>query len=230
VIGQPHVMVRFMAVNDVKNIRRARTYYYLWFVAFYTLAVGVGMMARLLMDQGAVDPSLVMSGGELDAELALPVMADVLLHPVATGLVLAGLFAATISTVDSLILSCSACLSRDLMPKRWHGYGTARIATLVVVGVSLTIALFAEENVFNLVLFAWGVLGAAFGGLLVVYALGGRPREPLAIAMIVVASSVAIGWRLSGLNATIFEVLPALVSAWLVYGVGRVCGLSGPAK
>ena len=87
-------MVRFMAVNDVKNIRRARTYYYLWFVAFYTLAVGVGMMARLLMDQGAVDPSLVMSGGELDAELALPVMADVLLHPVATGLVLAGLFAA----------------------------------------------------------------------------------------------------------------------------------------
>ena len=74
------------------------------------------------------------------------------------------------------------------------------------------------------------VLGAAFGGLLVVYALGGRPREPLAIAMIVVASSVAIGWRLSGLNATIFEVLPALVSAWLVYGVGRVCGLSGPAK
>ena len=230
VIGQPHVMVRFMAVNDVKNIRRARTYYYLWFVAFYTLAVGVGMMARLLMDQGAVDPSLVMSGGELDAELALPVMADVLLHPVATGLVLAGLFAATISTVDSLILSCSACLSRDLMPKRWHGYGTARIATLVVVGVSLMIALFAKENVFNLVLFAWGVLGAAFGGLLVVYALGGRPREPLAIAMIVVASSVAIGWRLSGLNATIFEVLPALVSAWLVYGVGRVCGLSGPAK
>ena len=82
----------------------------------------------------------------------------------------------------------------------------------------------------RLVLFAWGVLGAAFGGLLVVYALGGRPREPLAIAMIVVASSVAIGWRLSGLNATIFEVLPALVSAWLVYGVGRVCGLSGPAK
>ena len=64
VIGQPHVMVRFMAVNDVKNVRRARTYYYLWFVAFYTLAVGVGMMARLLMDQGAVDPSLVMSGGE----------------------------------------------------------------------------------------------------------------------------------------------------------------------
>lgn len=230
VIGQPHVMVRFMAINDVKNIRRARTYYYLWFVAFYTLAVSVGMMARLLMDQGAVDPSLVMSGGELDAELALPVMADVLLHPVATGLVLAGLFAATISTVDSLILSCSACLSRDLMPKRWHGYGTARIATLVVVGASLMIALFAKENVFNLVLFAWGVLGAAFGGLLVVYALGGRPREPLAIAMIVVASSVAIGWRVSGLNATIFEVLPALISAWLVYGLGRVCGLSGPAK
>lgn len=230
VIGQPHVMIRFMAVNDVKSIRRARTYYYLWFVAFYTLAVGVGMMARLLMDQGAVDPSLVMRGGELDAELALPVMADVLLHPLATGLVLAGLFAATISTVDSLILSCSACLSRDLMPRRWHGYGTARIATLVVVGVSLMIALFAKENVFTLVLFAWGVLGAAFGGLLVVYALGGRPREPLAIAMIVVASSVAIGWRLSGLNATIFEVLPALVSAWLVYGVGRVCGLSGPAK
>ncbi|MBB3059767.1 sodium/proline symporter [Microbulbifer rhizosphaerae] len=230
VIGQPHVMVRFMACNDVKSIRRARIYYYLWFVAFYTLAVSVGMMARLLMDQGAVNPSLVMNGGELDAELALPVMAEVLLHPAATGLVLAGLFAATISTVDSLILSCSACLSRDLMPSRWHGYGTARVATLVVVGGSLLIALFAKENVFNLVLFAWGVLGSAFGGLLVVYALGGRPRESLTIAMVLVASAVAIGWRMSGLNATIFEVLPAVVSTWLVYGVGRLCGLSGPAK
>ncbi|MCU5782381.1 high affinity proline permease [Alcanivorax balearicus MACL04] len=225
VIGQPHVMVRFMAVANPRSVRRARCYYYAWFIAFYTLAVGVGMMARLLMDQGVVDPSLVMNAGKLDAELALPVMAQELLPDVATGLVLAGLFAATISTVDSLILSCSACLSRDLMPSRWHGYGTARVITLLVVVASLGIALFANENVFDLVLFAWGILGASFGSLLVVYALGGRPGEPVAVSMVVAATVVAVGWRLAGLNATMSEVFPAMVAAWLVFAMGHLTGL-----
>lgn len=230
VIGQPHVMVRFMAVNQASSIRRARIYYYLWFVAFYTMAVTVGMLARLLMDAGAVDSTLAMNNGQLDSELALPLMAHALLPDVATGLVLAGLFAATISTVDSLILSCSACLSRDLLPRQLHGYRTARVATLVTVAASLLIALFASDNVFTLVLFAWGVLGASFGALLVIYACGGRPSETLAVAVVVSSAAVAVGWRLAGYSATLFEVFPALLTGWLVFAVGHLLGMKAESS
>ena len=47
VIGQPHVMVRFMALNNGAHMNRARLWYYLWFIAFYAMATGVGLLSRL---------------------------------------------------------------------------------------------------------------------------------------------------------------------------------------
>jgi sodium/proline symporter len=91
VIGQPHIMVRFMAMDDPDRMWRVRVYYYGWFTAFYAITICVGLAARLLLPETA----------NFDAELALPTLAGQLLPPVLTGLVLAGLFAATISTADS---------------------------------------------------------------------------------------------------------------------------------
>ena len=106
VIGQPHIMVRFMALDDQSRMLRARAWYYLWFLAFYAMATGVGMLSRVYLG----DPAA------FDAELALPTMAQELFPPVLVGLVLAGIFAATLSTADSLILSCSAALTHDVLP------------------------------------------------------------------------------------------------------------------
>ena len=103
VIGQPHIMVRFMAMDDPEHMWRVRGWYYGWFTAFYAITICVGLAARLLLPVAA----------DFDAELALPTLAGQLLPPVLTGLVLAGLFAATISTADSVILSCTAAVTRD---------------------------------------------------------------------------------------------------------------------
>src|SRR5690606_5958318 len=65
VIGQPHIMVRFMTLSDSGKMARARLWYYLWFIAFYAMATGVGMISRVFL----ADP------GGFDAELALPLMA-----------------------------------------------------------------------------------------------------------------------------------------------------------
>ena len=75
VIGQPHVMVRFMALNDNMQMKRARRWYYVWFTAFYCMATAVGMLSRIYLS----DPA------NFDAELALPSMAAELLPPFGAG-------------------------------------------------------------------------------------------------------------------------------------------------
>ena len=77
VIGQPHIMVRFMALDNPANITRARLHYYGFFIVFYFLANGVGLLSRLYL------PDLQ----SLDPELALPTMALELLPAALVGLV-----------------------------------------------------------------------------------------------------------------------------------------------
>ncbi|MBQ0754605.1 MAG: sodium/proline symporter [Gammaproteobacteria bacterium] len=206
VIGQPHIMVRFMALDSVRNLSRARLYYYAWFIAFYFLANAVGLVSRLLIPEAG-----------FDAELALPTLALQLLSPAVAGLVLAGLFAATISTADSLILSCSAALSRDLPPARWQSFGLTRYSTLAVIVLALAIALLGNASVFQLVIVAWAVLASALGPLLVVYALGGRPVQWVAVLMVCVGLATVYGWRAAGLSESVYEVMPAMLASWLVY-------------
>ena len=108
VIGQPHVMVRFMTLSDTGSMNRARFWYYTWFTAFYLVATGVGLLSRIYFADM----------GSMDTELALPTMALQLLPPVLVGLILAGIFAATMSTADSVVLSCSAAVTHDLLPHK----------------------------------------------------------------------------------------------------------------
>jgi sodium/proline symporter len=218
VIGQPQIMVRFMSLDSENSMRRARGYYYGWFIAFYSLAMIVGLMSRLLL------PELADIDVQEDTELALPVMAAELLPGILAGLVLAGLFAATISTADSLILTCSAAISRDLLPDRLHGYTTTRISTLFVIVLALLIALFSDETVFWLVLHAWSGLGAAFGPLLLVYTLGRQPPQWLAIAMIVTGPAVVLLYQFMDdrIANTVYEILPGMVAGSLVYLAGAM--------
>jgi len=220
VIGQPHIMVRFMSLDSEDSMRRARFYYYSWYTSFYTLALVVGLMSRLIL------PEIANFDVTEDTELALPTLAAELLPGVLAGLVLAGLFAATISTADSLILSCSAAISQDLLPKRWQSFGRTRLVTLGMILLALTIALVSDESVFVLVLYAWSGLGAAFAPLMLLYALGRQPPQWLAMAMIAVGPTVVLGyqWLDPRIVDTIYEILPGMLAGGLVYLVGSWLG------
>lgn len=221
VVGQPQVMIRFMSLDADVGLARTRAYYYLWFTSFYALATIVGLMARLIL------PELTDVNVAEDTELALPALADALLPGVLAGLVLAGLFAATISTADSLILTCSAALSRDLAPAEQRSYLATRAATLFVIGVALAVALWSQETVFALVLHAWSGLGAAFGPLLLLYSTGFRPAQGLAVAMMTAGAGGVFAWQAvpESMQSTLYEVVPGtvagaavLAAAWLVGG------------
>ena len=207
VIGQPHIMVRFMSMDNPKNMQRVRAYYYTWYILFFGITIFTAMAARLLLPQ--VD--------SFDAELALPTLAQHLFPDVLIGLVLAGLFAATMSTADSQILSCTAAITRDFPLKNKSSYIITKIATVFVTSVALSIALFGNDSVFSLVLIAWSALACAFAPILTVYVFGGKPSEATAIAMMVIALAVMFLWRSMGLSSAVYEVGPGILAGLVTY-------------
>lgn len=211
VAGQPHIMVRFMTISNVQSFGHVRFYYYSWYAVFSALVIATGLATRILLPEIEA----------FDAELALPVMAQQLLPEVLVGLILAGLFAATMSTADSQILCCSAAITSDFNLGQAYSYRIAKVATVFVTLVALSIALLGSQNVFQLVQSAWSVLGASFAPLLVVYALGGRPSERVALAMMVLGALTALLWGHSSLNNIIYGIAPGLAAGFLPYVLTR---------
>ena len=207
VIGQPHVMIRFMAVDSPDNMSKTRMYYYSWYVMFFALTIGVGLTARLVLP--AID--------SFDAELALPMMSQQMLPEILIGVVLAGIFSATMSTADSQILSCSAAVTRDIFPKEQDNLLATKATTAIVTIVALLIALLGSKNVFDLVLISWSVLSAAFGPLLFLYAVDKRISELTGILMIINATIVTLLWRELGFGGVIYEVAPGMISGFITY-------------
>jgi SSS family solute:Na+ symporter/sodium/proline symporter len=205
VVGQPHIMVRFMALDDPANLTRARLWYYGYFTAFYALATGVGMLSRLyLPDLGALDP-----------ELALPTMALELLPAAFVGMILAGIFAATMSTADSLVLSCSAAITHDVFSGR-ASIRHAKLATAGVTLVALSIAMSETHSVFQLVILSWSTLASAFAPLLALYVIGRRLSEASAIAVMATGVGCALLWRLVGWHGMVYEGMPGILAGFMV--------------
>ncbi|MDD9901466.1 MAG: sodium/proline symporter [Alphaproteobacteria bacterium] len=217
VIGQPHIMVRFMAMDDPARMRRTRMYYYSWYVLFYLMTIAVALAARILLPAADV----------FDAELALPSLAQQLLPPVFVGLVLAGLFAATMSTADSQILSCTAALTHDLSGgKLKNSYVANKVATAGVTLFALVVALSDNDSVFALIIFAWSGLAAAFAPLLIVLAFGCRVPQGLAVTMMLSGVSTAVAWQKMGYGDIIYEAAPGIVAGLLIFGAGKLlCSL-----
>lgn len=211
VVGQPHVLVRLVSMDPSASLARMRMVYYGWFTAFYGATIMVGMLSRITLK----------TGDGFDSELALPRMALMLLPEWMTGLVLAALFAATLSTADSLILSCSAALTRDIGIGRSLAW--AKISTAMVLLAATIIALGADQSVFALVLDAWGLLGSAFAPLVVVKARGWRCTPAQALSMVVGGVAVFIIWNWLGLSSVAYAPLAGVATGFSIYMIsGRM--------
>ncbi|WP_346290127.1 sodium/proline symporter [Sphaerothrix gracilis] len=212
VIGQPHIMVRMMTIDSVEKVSRTRNLYLVLNIVLSIAATIVGLTARVLLPE--------LSGG--DPELALPELATRLLPSLWVGLVLVGLFSATISTADAQVLSCSAALTQDLLPLKQRPDWLMKAGTLFMVVVVLGLALVSPDDVFTLVTFSWAALAAGLGPLMVVRVFRQPINTTTAIAMMLTGVGVALFWRI-GLHWSqdVYEVLPGMVASTLVYLAAR---------
>ena len=156
--GQPHVVNRFMALRDEASLRQGRIIALGWAVIVYTGMLLLGLSARVLF---ADIP---------DAEQVFFQTAQRLLPAVMTGVMLAAVLSAIMSTADSQILVTASSISHDWQlagGRSGDGLSRSRLTVAIVLAMATALALLWRADIFSRVLFAWVALGAAFGPILV---------------------------------------------------------------
>jgi sodium/proline symporter len=213
VVGQPHILTRAMAIDSAENVNHALNIKTICGLINSFSAIGIGLTARVLLPE-------LMNGG--DPELALPYLAQELLPAVFVGLMLAGVFAATMSTADSQILCCSAAITQDIFPQFANSYKLAKLGTLTVAMIVLSIALVGDSNVFLLVTFSWSALASGLGPLLIIRVWQLPVSTPVALLMMSVGIAIAVSWSLVfKLSNIVYEVLPGMAAGILVYLIAQ---------
>ena len=211
-IGMPHTMARFMALKNPKDTKRAIIWFEGSYALFYVTAYIVAMCTRVLLPEAA----------DFDSELALPRLAQDMLPPILVGIIFAGIFAATISTADSLILSCTASLSRDIkfFDKYKESYRFLKFCTLIITAIASIIALYASKSVFDMVLLAITVMACGFTPLLILRCFRIPTHPVLLLLTIMTGLGVGITWRITGQNAYVYEAFVGITAAFVVFFCG----------
>ncbi len=197
--GQPHVLVRFMATENTKELYRAGLIATIWSMLVFFGAIASGLVARAWL------PNLT------DPEQALPIFAMALLPAPIAGLVLAAILAAICSTADSQLLVASSTLTNDLFKFKNNNSSFNRKIVVTIVG--LIAALFASTKnriIFDFVLYAWAVLGASIGTAIIALFFFKRISIiSLIVGMLSGAMTVFIWKQVEYLSSSLYELIPA---------------------
>lgn len=217
VLGQPHLVTITMSIRDSESLKKARPVYFVWYVVFSACCILVGLCCRALMDQPGA--------ARFDEELALPRLATDLLPSLWVGVVMAGLFSATMSTADTQIICCSAAVSQDLMPRWGRRLWSSRLVTAGCALAVLCIALVAHQSVFELVVMSWSALASALAPLVILQSLSKRLSPFVACAVMLAGLGTALTWRYGlRLSDSLYEVLPGMGMGFAVYFLWRTLG------
>lgn len=157
--GQPHVVNRFMAMEDSKAIPTARLIAITWAVVIYTGMVVLGWCGRLLVSTLG------------DGEQVLFALATLLLPSIMAGIMVSAILSAIMSTADSQLLVAASSVSHDLRNGKMTTHESLKQSRWVVLSIGIAailLAIYSPEAIFSRVLFAWQALAAAFGPLLII--------------------------------------------------------------
>ena len=213
VAGQPQVVSRVMTLGTDRDRKQAMIWFFVWQTPFILLMLIIGLASRVTFTSSDFDP-----------ELGLPMMAMETLGPFWVGLILASIFAATMSTADSQVLACTAAITDDIIPKWSQNHAMTKVVTLLVALLATTISIAGQyipggDSVFALVVLAVYGLGGIFIPMLTIRWMGYEPDTLHSIVMMVSALVAVIVWRLVGLNNDIFESVPGMGAAFTAHFV-----------
>lgn len=216
--GQPHIIVRFMAMRSHRDVPLARLIGIGWMVISLLGAVAVGFIGIAYF---ADDPLP-------DGEKVFILLAQALANPWIAGVLLAAILAAIMSTIDSQLLVSSSALAEDIYKPFIRPDASQSelvwVGRAAVVGIALIALLIAGDpnaKVLNLVSYAWGGFGAAFGPVILFSLFWRRTtRNGALLGMISGAVTVIVWKQISGGIFDMYEILPGfLICSAVIYGV-----------
>ena len=213
VAGQPQVVSRVMTLKDDNDRKQAAIWFFVWQTPFIALMFIIGLACRAIFLD--LDASQAQEG--------LPLLAIEVLNPFLAGVILASIFAATMSTADSQVLACTAAITDDVKPEWSQEHATTKMVTIAVAIFATLIALVGQmfpgfgDSVFALVVLAVYGLGGIFVPLLLVRMMGYEPDTEHTVWMMTAAMSAVIVWSVSGYGEDIFPSIPAMSAAFATH-------------
>ena len=213
VAGQPQVVSRVMTLGDDKDRREAMIWFFVWQTPFIILMLIIGLASRVLFTES-----------DFDAELGLPMMAMETMPAIGVGMILASIFAATMSTADSQVLACTAAITDDIKPEWNQDHKTTKQVTIAVAAFATLISVGGlyvpgGDSVFQLVVFAVYGLGGVFVPLLIIRWAGYKPDTTHSVSMMVAAFSGVFIWTLLGYDGAdgVFPSVPGMGAAFATH-------------
>lgn len=221
--GMPHILLRFMGIEDENKLKLSRRIASVWVVISMAIAIFIGIMGYSMSKVGAIE---ILEGSSQAETLIIKIAMLLSNHgPLAiimAGLIFAGILACTMSTSDSQLLAASSSVSQNLLHD-WLGIKlsektsmlVARLTVVVIAVIGVFIAWNPDSSVFNIVSFAWAGFGASFGPVMLFALFWKRSNRNGALAGMLVGGVMVFVWKyliapLGGIFA-IYELLPAFI-------------------
>ncbi|RHW32451.1 sodium/proline symporter PutP [Neobacillus notoginsengisoli] len=214
--GQPHIIVRFMAITDVKEIKNARRIGMGWMIFSLIGTIFVALVGIAYFKQN--------TNVTLDnPEAVFIVLGQILFHPIFAGFMLAAVLAAIMSTISSQLIVTSSALVEDLykvLVKKdatdKHLVFLGRMSVLIVALVAAALAFKQDNTILNLVAYAWAGFGASFGPIILMSLFWRKMTSWGAISGMVVGAVTVIVWSNLNLGKVLFgeklyEIIPGFI-------------------
>lgn len=231
--GQPHIIVRFMAIRSVKDVPTARNIGMTWMLISLVGAICMAVFGRAYAMRNGLDIE--------DEETIFIILADLLFNPLVTGFLYAALLAAIMSTVSSQLLVASSSLVEDGYRLFFNREASARQSvnagriSVVLVGlVAAIIARNPDSQVLGLVSHAWAGFGSAFGPLILLSLMWPRMSgwgavAGLATGALTVISWISLGWNDEFMGGEgVYEIIPGFIVSWIsIYVVSLLTPTTG---
>lgn len=220
--GQPHIIVRFMAISSIKAMPAARRIGMSWMIVSIFGAAATGLFGLAYMN--SIGQSLD------DPETIFITLSQLLFHPLVGGFLLAAILAAIMSTISSQLLVTSSSLTRDVYvtfidqqcsePKQ---VVIGRICVALVAVVAIALAYDKNSSILSLVSNAWAGFGAAFGPLVLFSLLWKDMSRIAAIGGIVSGATTVLVWIYAPLGENggsiypdLYAIIPGFIASSLV--------------
>lgn len=218
--GMPHVLLRFMAIENADKLKLSRRIASVWVVISMGVAIFVGVIGNAMTKAGVIGE--LADSETIFIEIARVIARHGVLAAIVGGVILAGILAATMSTADSQLLAASSSASQNIVKEvlvkdmdEKTGMIVARVTVIVISLIAMFIARDPNSSVFQIVSFAWAGFGASFGPLVLLALFWKRSNMQGALSGMVAGSVMIFVWKFlvrpMGGALGIYELLPAFL-------------------
>ncbi|AWB44624.1 sodium/proline symporter PutP [Paenibacillus sp. CAA11] len=210
--GQPHILVRFMSITSARELKTARRIGISWMVIGLIGASMIGLVGFAYIHANHLKLD--------DPETIFVLFSNILFNPYVTGILLAALLAAIMSTISSQLLVTASAVTEDFyrafLRREASDKELVRVGRLSVLGIALialAMSYSPNDTILNLVGYAWAGFGSSFGPAILLSLFWKRMNGWGAIAGIVIGAVTVILWVLLGLSGTLYEMIPAFAAS-----------------